>query len=253
MKHICSILFIILSLSIHAQDTSVPTLIAKGSAVAKIKPDLMTITFEIRKSEKDETVVIEKLRDATEKLVIALEEIQIPRKEIKVSEYGIEKDNKFYGQSPNPSYTANSTLEITVPLSMKLLGLSVERIVKTNSSDIDFGVEFKLSKELEDKNMDSLMNQAIENASRKAVAMSKAAGLELLKIRHLAKGFNSFENEPLRALDPGVKSAAAGDVGDSQIISSGVEVKEIELREEVSIVYDINSGTAKSINKRGKR
>ncbi|GAB2825156.1 SIMPL domain-containing protein [Ferruginibacter profundus] len=133
--------------SAFSQNKKLAEITAEGNAKIKVKPDIVTFTLTIEKSDTIEKNVIKILNEEVDLLSRSLEKLGFQNKAVKVSDYRI--SSSFDEDRKQKTYTATNILKVEFRLDNKLIDAFYNEIQSRNFKDLDFNYETGISDSLE--------------------------------------------------------------------------------------------------------
>jgi uncharacterized protein YggE len=238
LKHIVIISLALLSLNAHSQSKNNNELVAEGSSRIKVKPDLVTFTLTVEKTDTIEKNAIVGLNIEMEKLVKSLNEIGIDNKMIKISDYNISSSQN---ENEKKKYNAINALKVEFGIDTKLINNLYNKIQEADLKDLSLSFETKVSDSLEKTTRFKLVQNSIEEAKSNADNIANTLHVKLLRVKQVHK----FMQEPID-MDK-VEMAMFTPpkiVNDNEVLINTsfdkFQVDEIELEERITIVYEIS-------------
>ena len=227
--------------SAFSQNKKLAEITAEGSSRLKVKPDIVTFTLTIEKTDTIEKNVIKILNEEILSLSQSLEKLGFQNKSIKVSDYrvssSIDDDNKL------KRYTASNILKVEFRLDNKLIDAFYNEIQINNFKDLDITYETGISDSLEKATRVLLVQLAIEDAKANAANISNKLGLTITKVKQVYK-----ENARIQVMANEisfVKYTPPKIVGDTDISYKTsfdkFQVEETELEEKITVVYEVSN------------
>lgn len=236
--------YLFLIFTLHASlcfgQTTLKTIVAEGNAKTRVKPDIALISLSIEKNDTSEALVMQQLNQEVEQLANMLEKQGFTKKQIKIADYSI--SSSFDSEKKKREYTAANSLTVEIHAQEQVINLILTTIEAEKLSDLDISFDYKLSDSLEKATRKLLVQQAIANAQANANNISQALKIELKRIRQVSKNGSPFlyadtKIEYTKFTPPVVVEKLM----DTKIGSAfqNFEVTEIDLSEEITIVYEI--------------
>ncbi|MGG9960729.1 SIMPL domain-containing protein [Ferruginibacter sp. SUN106] len=227
--------------STFSQNKKSAEITAEGSSKIKVRPDMVTFTLTIEKTDTIEKNVIKILNEEVESLSRSLEKLGFQNKAVKVSDYRI--SSSFDDDRRQKTYTASNVLKVEFWLDNKLIDAFYNEIQGNNFKDLDINYETGISDSLEKSTRVLLVQSAIENAQANAANISKKLGLTIIKVKQVYKEnvrTQVFANEISY-----VRFTPAKIVGDTDISYKTsfdkFQVEETELEEKITVVYEVSN------------
>jgi uncharacterized protein len=224
-----------------SQTKKLAEITAEGSSRLKVKPDIVTFTLTIDKTDTIEKNVIKILNAEVQSLSQSLEKIGFQNKSIKISDYRI--SSSFDDDKKQKSYTATNVLKVEFKLDNKVIDALYNEIQSNNFKDLDLTYETGISDSLEKATRILLVQLAIEDAKANAMNISKNLGLSITKVKQVYK-----ENTRIQVIANQisfVKLTPPKIVGDTDISYKTsfdkFQVEETELEEKITVVYEVSN------------
>lgn len=236
MKKIIAILvFSICSISTFSQTNSGNEIMAQGSSKTKVKPDLAYLRVTIEKENQVERNAIKELNEEIDKLQKVLFKIGFTEKNIKISDYKVSSNKN---DDNKKEYSATNTLSIDFSLNNKVIEAFYQEIQIENIKDLDVEFETKISAELENRVRQKLVQIAIADAKSYAENVANTLNVTINNVKQVSKFsprdyFTASEKVSEMKFDKTMAASAPKTSFDK------FEVEEIELEENITIVYEI--------------
>lgn len=216
---------------VHESEDSV-TVVGRGRV--SYQPDMATVTLGVRiENEAKAEEALNKLNEATEKIISAVKNLGIPEEDIKTQAYSLVPHYEYKEESRNSvisGYDANQQLLIKTKGIDKDPGISgkiIEEAGKAGSNQVT-GVSFDIS------NLDELKQQArieaIKDAKLKSASLSKAAGIE--QLGNVVSWYENIIKSPDNSQNYGYGLGGSGEKATSSVspqIPSGTDDIIIEM------------------------
>jgi uncharacterized protein len=224
-----------------SQTKKLAEITAEGRSSLKVKPDIVTFTLTIDKTDTIEKKVIKILNEEVQSLSQSLEKLGFQNKSIKISDYRIssslDDDNK------QKRYTATNILKVEFKLDNKVIDALYNEIQTNNFKDLDLTYETGISDSLEKVTRVLLVQLAIEDAKANAMNISKNLGLSITKVKQVYK-----ENTRIQVMANQIsfiKFTPPKIVGDTDLSYKTsfdkFQVEETELEEKITVVYEVSN------------
>lgn len=233
--------FALFNFSAFSQNKKLAEITAEGSSSLKVKPDIVTFTLTIDKTDTIEKNVIKILNEEVQSLSQSLEKIGFQNRSIKISDYRI--SSSFDDDKKQKSYTATNVLKVEFKLDNKVIDALYNEIQTNNFKDLDLTYETGISDSLEKATRVLLVQLAIEDAKANAINISKNLGLSITKVKQVYK-----ENARIQVMANQisfVKFTPPKIVGDTDISYKTsfdkFQVEETELEEKITVVYEVSN------------
>ena len=237
--HLFIFLLIATSTICYSQNNE-KTLKIIGKAKQTITPDLVNFSFDFSVKDKDQIQAQLKLTNETNKLVDFLLSLNYSKNDIKLSSYSISEDYDYNSDKPKKiGYEATSKIEIAIKFDALNISKFIDTIGKQNFKFMSYIFNNDISEKLKNIIRDSLIQQAIENATNSANTIAKQAKIELLGIQSILYNdyvFNFNLGSPMNINPPSMNK--------SQYIDFKIynlTLKESEIFEEVTIIWEIKN------------
>lgn len=241
--HITLLLAALALFNINAfpQTKKLAEITAEGSSSLKVKPDIVTFTLSIEKTDTIEKNVISILNEEIESLTKSLEKIGFHNKSIKISDYRI--SSSFDNDNKQKRYTATNVLKVEFKLDNKVIDALYNEIQINNFKDLDLSYETGISDSLEKATRVVLVQLAIEDAKTNAMNISKSLGLRISNVKQVHK-----ENAHIQVMANQISVAKFTPpkiVGDTDFkyktSFDKFQVEETELVEKITVVYEVSN------------
>lgn len=234
-------IFSLFPFNAFSQNKKLAEITAEGNSKLRVKPDNVTFTLTIEKTDTIEKNVIKILNQEIQSLSESLEKLGFQSKSIKISDYrvssSIDNDNTF------KRYTASNILKVEFKLDNKIIDALYTEIQTNNFKDLDINYETSISDSLEKSTRVLLVEMAIEDAKSNAANISKKLGLTITKVKQVYK-----ENTRYTYLANNVtvvKFTPPKIVGDTDMSYSTsfdkFQVEDTELEEKITVVYEVSN------------
>jgi uncharacterized protein len=224
-----------------SQTKKLAEITAEGRSSLKVKPDIVTFTLTIDKTDTIEKKVIKILNEEVQSLSQSLEKLGFQNKSIKISDYRI--SSSFDDDNKQKRYTATNILKVEFKLDNKVIDAIYNEIQANNFKDLDLTYETGISDSLEKVTRVLLVQLAIENAKANALNISKSLGLKITKVKQVYK-----ENARIQVMANHisfVNFTPLKFVGDTDISYKTsfdkFQVEETELEEKITVVYEVSN------------
>jgi len=226
-----TLLLLFTYLNVFAQTSEITS---EGKAKIKVKPDVALLTITVSKENVSEKNALKELNEEMEKLQKFFSKLGFANSSIKISEYNITEDH--YG-GEKKQYNAKNTLVIDFKLDTKVLDAFYQELQAGNYKDVLVDFEAELSQELEKSSRKNLVQLAITDAQANADNIAKALKVTVVKIKSVSKFGNDMHYRIVEEVK--YKPMAAAMVSAPPTSFSKYEVEEIELEENITIVFEI--------------
>jgi uncharacterized protein len=224
-------LFLLLSFSHSAfsQDKNIPTLQTEGTGELKTSPDWTVVYMEVSAKNMNFNKAVEELNKKYSILEKELNVAGFPKTDIRTQGYTIDK-NIIYGQmgAIDSGFIArqNFVLEFSNDQA------KIVKLVKAftdSKTNLTYNFSFTLSEQKRKQTSSELIKKAMTDANEKSKLLSTAAGVTLKRIVNIKYGVNDFNPPPMATF----KEARMNED------FSGFNVKDLELRDSVTITWEI--------------
>lgn len=184
MKKTC-LFAVVLLLSLNAFSQQYSTLTVEGKAIVKQIPENILITIEISSKDSEYSNCVDKLIKSSNDLYKDLTSQGIDSNIIKTSDFKIAEDIGYdSGVSVKIGYEGLIELSLESKFSNKLIS-NVMAMIKNGHYNFNLSVRFILSEVQKQELINSAINSSISDAIQKAEIISKAANIELVKIKSI--------------------------------------------------------------------
>ena len=164
---ICAFFF----LSLCSENSGI--LQVQGSSLSSLKPDLATLTFQIKTLSVSARDSLEKNNQIISNATSALLNINISYEEMGTSNFNLGPSyENIYHRNNNTSenifkgYQASNTLTVKTR-KMEIVGIIIDTVVKSGVENIQ-SVDFNISPDLFKKVQDDMLREAVKDAKNKA-------------------------------------------------------------------------------------
>lgn len=159
------------SLSLCSEDSGILTV--QGSSVSSLKPDLATLTFQIKTLSFSARESFEKNNHIISNVTSALLNINISHEEMGTSNFNLGPSyeniyhrNNYTSENIFKGYQASNTLTVKTR-KMEIVGVIIDTVVKSGVKNIQ-SVDFDVSPDLFKKVQDDMLREAVKDAKNKA-------------------------------------------------------------------------------------
>lgn len=238
------ILLIFLSYTQHSfSQTTQGEITASGTAKTKVKPDVAVITFVVEKQDADESKALKDLNEEVDRLAGLLNKIGFSTSHIKIARFAVSDEEDNNGSK---TYVATNSLILKFALDNKIIDRVFSAVEEEKLKDLNMDLDTILSDSLEKAMRSQLMIMAVQNAQASAGNIAKALGVKLGKVKHASKYGEVYQGD-LRMYEMVKFTPPKGmDVAYLHDTSfKDFEVQEVEIEEQINIVYEILQGTGK--------
>jgi uncharacterized protein YggE len=231
-------LLMFFALNVFSQSKPSNEIVAEGGAKVKIRPDLVTFTLTIEKTDTIERVAISQLNETVEEITQSLASLGFKNESVTIVNYDIASSTDR--DDHKKIYTASNVLKINFQIDNKLINAFYTEIQQASIEDLDVSFETSISDSLEKATRLKLVQQAIEDAKVNATNISQTLGMRIGKVKQVHKyGADAPYPEkiemvkftpPVIKRDTEIKYNTAFDK---------FQVEEVELEERITIVFEI--------------
>ncbi len=198
----------------------------KGTGTYSSIPDRGVLSVEITAVQRLFGDAVKELNSKTEKINAQLASLGFSTEEIKTGDYTVAKHTVWENNANvDRGYIARQRITVEFPQSKEKIGTIITSFMKSGT-DVQFSFHFILSDAKEREVRDELLKRAVTDAHSRASVLTVAAGEKLGKIIRISHG-SEMPVMPMRALKYSTEQ------------SSGFEVKEISLSDDVTIVWEL--------------
>ena len=180
------------------------------------------------------------MTNETNKLVDFLLSFNYSKNDIKLSSFSISEDYDYDSDKPKKiGYEATSKIEIAIKFDAIKVSNFIDTIGKQNFKFMSYNFNNDISDKLKNMIRDSLIQQAIENATKSANTIAKQAKIELNGINKIIYNdlvFNYNLDSPMRNSPPEIKSSHY-----NNFKIYNLTLKELEIFEQVTIIWEIKN------------
>jgi len=222
----------------YSQNKDSKEIIAEGGAKTKIRPDIVTFTLTVEKTDTVETRAIEELNKGVEALTNALFKIGFTHEAIAISDYEV---SSFVNDEHQKRYTSSNALKIEFKLDTKLINQIYNAIQNDNLSDLDISFDTQISDSLEKKTRQLLVQQAIADAKSNADNISKALNIKIIGVKQVSNYAPALFDQNKIEL---VKFSPPKIIGDTDVRYNSsfdkFQVEEMEIEEKITVIFEIS-------------
>ncbi|WP_017731783.1 SIMPL domain-containing protein [Nafulsella turpanensis] len=205
-----------------------------GTGSLKVVPDLAVLNMTVKATSPDFNQAVKELHAKIERLQQKLMKAGFEREEIKTSQLNVQENGEWReGEYRQIGYAATQHIELKFKRDPKRVTKLMEAFAKEQGAEALFHFGFTLSDEAKKEAEEKLIQRAIADARSKAAVIAKASGVSLGKIQHIVYGQPSVHPLPMYEMDMRAASAAPKQE------SAGMEVKEIEMNDQITIFWNI--------------
>jgi uncharacterized protein len=213
------------------------TLLVSGTALAKIKPDLVTISIGVETTNKTAKDALFSNSLLMDKVISVLKYNGVKDNEISTSQYTI-NPNYNYSQSGN----ILDIIGFSVTNDLKIQSMNLNNTAVWIDSAVDSGANTisSIGFEVSNKTLDNIKNQliknAIANAKQKAIVASLAAGLKIIGIKSIIVDSDE-SNQPPSFNNVFKPRSTISNTATATNTNTTIMPGELEVVESVNIVY----------------
>lgn len=233
--------FAVFNFSAFSQTKKLAEITAEGNSKLKVKPDIVTFTLTIDKSDTIEKNVIKILNEEVQSLSQSLEKIGFQNKSIKIADYRI--SSSFDDDIKQKRYSATNVLKVEFKLDNQVIDALYNVIQTGNFKDLDLTYETGISDSLEKVTRGLLVQSAIEDAKTNANNISKSLGLTITKVKQVYKENNRIQimtNQIGYVKFTPLKFVSDMDISYKTSFDK-FQVEETELEEKITVVYEVSN------------
>src|SRR6266542_3654751 len=224
--------------TLFAQEKNSNEIIAEGGSKRKVRPDLVTFTLTIEKTDTLEKRVLEKLNLEVEDLVKTLYKVGFTNSTIKIADYDI---SSSLNNNHKKAYTASNVLRLEFGLDTKLINQLYKEIQGATLNDLDISFETKLSDSLEKNTRRILVQQALADAELNANNIAKTLKINIVGVKQVLKYAPGLIDRDKMEI---IKFTPPKIVNDEEISYNTsfdkFQVEDVELEEKITIVYEFS-------------
>ena len=224
--------------NLFAQEKSSNEIIVEGGSKIKVKPDVVTFTLTVEKSDTSEDKVLGKLNNEVDNLVTTLHKIGFADTTIKIDDYSV---SKSLNRNDRKIYTASNILKLEMNLNTKIINQLYAEIEKSKLSDIEINYETILSQSLEKSTRQLLVQRALMDAESNGNNIAKILNLKISGVKQVSK----YVPDVINGHGLGIKDFVPPEIDrdeEKRYITSFInfQVEDVELEEKITIVYEIS-------------
>lgn len=222
---------VVITSSLHAEE-----IVVGGAGVVKAQPDRIAMRFEVATLDRDMAEGMSKLVQNNAAVSVALREVGVEEREIKVSQISMNPQYSYSSASGRSleGYRQSCNFTIDIPLDMLRMQKIYQAIVGTKC-----GEEINLSFYVKDEKpyRTEAKKRAVADARATAETLAAAAGVSLGKVEEIA--YNAGSEQPLRRNVMLAKAVgyAADEANGLGLVSS--DLNDITITELVVITWQI--------------
>jgi len=222
----------------QAQESASNEIVAEGFSKTKIKPDLVTFTLTVQKTDSSERRVIEKLNLEVEQLVQALHQIGIPDSLVKIADYNVSRN---FNERHKIRYSGSNILKLEMPVDYALINRLYSQIQSSRLSDLDISYETSVSDKLEKNVRSKLVQEAIADAKANGENIAKSLNLKIVSVKRVYKYGPAPEGKAEIVME---KYTPPRVINDEEVRANTsfekFKVTEVELNENITVIFGIS-------------
>ncbi len=151
-----------------------------GTGKTAAPADIALINLGVTRISSNVLDAQNKTNQASEKIIKALKKLDIPEKNIKTTNYSINPEYSFNGNSQRiTGYSVTQSFEVKVPI--EKTNEAVDKST-SNGANLVGNIVFTLNDIRKEELENKARKEAVDNAKRKAEGLAKASGIRLGKI-----------------------------------------------------------------------
>lgn len=208
-----------------------------GTGQMRLAPDLAVVNMTVKATDMDFNQAVKSLNEKTEKLQRKLQNAGFKRAEIKTSQLNVQENGRWRnGEYTDSGYAATQHIELRFKRDQQRIGRLLEAFSQEEGAEALLNFGFALSDEARQRAGEELIRKAIMDARSKATVIAKTSGVKLGKIRSMSYGQPDHQPGPMyneMALNMRM------DAPESKQGLANMEVREIEMRDDIIISWDI--------------
>jgi hypothetical protein len=212
MKKITYLLFLLVTVSLVAQNNQASLQVA-GKAIVKEIP--REIVFRIPLKIVDSSYI-----GCNDRMVYTLNELQKDLKKKGIAEESIQTGN--YSITENMVFEGGKRVQqgfqgsVNVLLSATYSPQLIQKVLESVSSfKLNYTINFSMSEEQKQRLTEIAMVSAVEDAKQKAMILAKAANVQLGSILKISYGIDQYRTEPM--LSERIMSSQADEMGQNEL------------------------------------
>jgi uncharacterized protein YggE len=212
MKKITYLLFLLVTVSLVAQNNQASLQVA-GKAIVKEIP--REIVFRIPLKIVDSSYI-----SCNDRMVYTLNELQKDLKKKGIAEESIQTGN--YSITENMVFEGGKRVQqgfqgsVNVLLSATYSPQLIQKVLESVSSfKLNYTINFSMSEEQKQRLTEIAMVSAVEDAKQKAMILAKAANVQLGSILKISYGIDQYRTEPM--LSERIMSSQADEMGQNEL------------------------------------
>ena len=215
-----------------------PTLVVKGQGVASAEPDLTILSFTVLGREPSYSTAVEELNDRVETLREDMTKEGVGRHRLKTTDFQVRTQNRYDEDTDelvSSFYEASHRLRLELPVDKERLNRVLGRIA-TSTSEASITISFDVSERESLKRR--AMRAAVEDTRQSAEVLAEASGVTLGEIERIDYSYLEIRSRPF-SYDTLTREATMA----RSAATPDIEPEELEARESVTIVWEIESNT----------
>ena len=220
-----------------AQEKNSNEIVSEGSAIIKIKPDLVAFTLTVEKTDTSEKSVLEKLNLEVQNLIKTLYKIGFTDKTIEIAGYDV---SGSFNNKDKKIYTASNVLRLEFTIDTKLINQLYKQIQEAKLNDLDISYETSLSDSLEKATRQILVQKALADAKANADNIANTLNLKIAGVKQVSKyATNLIDRDKIE-----IKQFVPPEIYKDEEVKTNTSfntfhVINMELNEKFTIVYQI--------------
>lgn len=159
----------------------------QGSGEATEVPNTATVSFGISQQAQSVTSAQEKVNQTAKRLVDALKEIGVGKKNIKTTNYSAYPNQDFQEGNRITGYTVSQNFEVKVKPIDKL-NQAIDAATQSGANMVG-GISLELDEQTQKRVEEKARREAVKNAKEKAENLAKIAGMRLGRIIDVQENF----------------------------------------------------------------
>ena len=237
MKKLFVLIALLLNIGFFAQtEKTLQTISLSGSASKKVSPDLAVVTFNISAKNKMGNEALSKLNIQTQQVIDKLTSVSFTKDQLKVANYCLNEDWDYTGnKSKKVGYEAKQTLTLMFKMDKEKLSKLFSTFAEQQTEGTEISFDSDLSDTLRSRIKKELITNAVKDAYDKAHIIANAAMLKIKTVKEI-----NYNTSTPAIQFRGARTYAKGGRYNTRFFdegSSSIDAQEIELSEDVSIVF----------------
>ncbi len=177
----------------------------QGTGKAAAAPDQAIINLGITQTSSSVSDAQSKTNSTAEKIINGLKDLDIPEKNIKTTNYSINPNYSFSGESQRiTGYFVTQSLEVRAPIEKTNQAVDAATL---NGANLVGNISFTLNGEKKTELENEARREAVVKAKQKAQGLAKASGIKLGKIINVTETSPDFPRPILLEADKAQGSA----------------------------------------------